>query len=178
MCCGNCNCSAHRKKAGLPLAGNIKHLSQITGKTVQELLADEAEFEKAKELDRKQREESGKVLGFKSTPAGSPSAAGTPPKRVPMSEEERKKKKAEQQKRYKEKAKLKAQAEKAAAAGDDALKDEIVQKMMTIAPEPPKIMPAVPPPPKPFYKKPKPVEAPNFEFIAVDHPIGIVRARL
>ncbi|TGZ81220.1 hypothetical protein EX30DRAFT_371580 [Ascodesmis nigricans] len=180
VCSGNCNCSAHRKKAGLPLAGNIKHLSQITGKTVQELLNNDEELAKAKELDRKQREESGKSMGYKTAPTDSPVGSDGMPKRVPMTEEERKRKKAEQQKRYKEKARLKAQAEKAAVAGDEDAKNEIVQKIMTIAPEAPPvmIMPTIQMPSKPYVKKPRNVEPPHFEYIAIDFPIGIIRARL
>lgn len=147
---------------------------------MQELLNNDEELAKAKELDRKQREESGKSMGYKTAPTDSPVGSDGMPKRVPMTEEERKRKKAEQQKRYKEKARLKAQAEKAAVAGDEDAKNEIVQKIMTIAPEAPPvmIMPTIQMPSKPYVKKPRNVEPPHFEYIAIDFPIGIIRARL
>lgn len=174
----------HRKEYGLPLAGNVEKLAKEAGVSVSVLLNDTIALEAAKVAKKEKDEQRAREKASKASEAAASDAA--------------KKSKQPKQPKPLEPAEPKTKEPKTKKLlGQGTSREEVAMIMATnavpqdpkkaVAPKPPPpapttktsaMPPKMPPKPKPFAKCPKAVATPNFEFIAISHPLSVIAKRL
>lgn len=176
ICRKICNCAPHRKQYGLPPTGFLTSFAKEKGLTVAQILQDSEAMEEAraaKESRDALRKEKAKAPGRDKDKQAADGGA--------EKKEKKEKKETEKKKPADKKEKVDKQATE---KGKDKVASNPLPKPPKSAPEkkkddkPKMLAAAAPVPIKPFVKQPKYVSDPDFEFIGISYPLGVIEKRL